>query len=49
MSLWLNISPLEAFFANLGLLAFFFYAIGFTWLFDHVFGLPQSAAERNED
>ena len=32
MSLWLKISPLEAFFANLGLLAFFFvYAIAFTW------------------
>jgi uncharacterized membrane protein len=49
MSLWLEITPLEAFFANLGLLAFFFfYAIGFTWVFDRVFGLPQSAAERNE-
>jgi len=49
MSLWLEITPLEAFFANIGLLAFFFfYAIGFTWVFDRVFGLPQSAAERNE-
>ena len=28
---------------NLGLLAFFFfYAIAFTWLFDRVFGLPES-------
>jgi uncharacterized membrane protein len=44
MSLWLDISPLEAFLANLGLLAFFFvYAIGFTWAFDRVFGLPASA------
>lgn len=45
MSLWLDISPLEAFVANLGLLAFFFvYAVGFTWAFDRIFGLPQSAA-----
>jgi uncharacterized membrane protein len=29
---------------NLGLLAFFFlYAIGYTWAFDKVFGLPKSA------
>lgn len=49
MSLWLNISPLEAFFANLGLLAFFFvYAVAFTWAFDHVFGLPQSAIENRD-
>ena len=32
MALWLDISPLNAFLANLGLLAFFFvYAIAFTW------------------
>ncbi len=49
MSIWLEISPLEAFIANLGLLAFFFvYAVGFTWVFDKVFGLPASAAVRNE-
>ena len=49
MALWLNISPLSAFLANLGLLAFFFvYAIGFTWAFDHVFGLPESAVRRSE-
>ena len=48
MSLWLEISPLDAFFANLGLLAFFFvYAIGFTWAFDRVFGLPESAARQH--
>lgn len=48
MSLWLEISPLDAFMANLGLLAFFFvYAIGFTWLFDRVFGLPKSAAKHH--
>lgn len=46
MSLWLDISPLNAFLANLGLLAFFFvYAIAFTWAFDRVFGLPESAAK----
>jgi uncharacterized membrane protein len=45
MAVWLNTSPLSAFIANLGLLAFFFvYAIGFTWAFDRVFGLPASAA-----
>ena len=45
MSSWLDISALEALLANVGLLAFFFvYAIGFTWAFDRVFGLPQSAA-----
>ncbi|MEK8046194.1 PACE efflux transporter [Ideonella margarita] len=44
MSVWLQITPLQAFVANLGLLAFFFfYAIGFTWVFDRVFGLPASA------
>ncbi len=49
MALWLNISPLSALLANLGLLAFFFvYAIVFTWAFDRVFGLPQSAAVRSE-
>jgi len=49
MSAWLDISPLAAFIANLGLLAFFFfYAIGFTWAFDHVFGLPESAARHRE-
>ena len=44
MALWLDISALDAFLANLGLLAFFFfYAIAFTWAFDRVFGLPESA------
>ncbi len=44
MALWLETSFLAAFLANLGLLAFFFvYAIGYTWAFDKVFGLPQSA------
>jgi uncharacterized membrane protein len=44
MAYWLDTSFLTAFLANLGLLAFFFvYAMGFTWAFDKVFGLPQSA------
>lgn len=44
MSLWLGISLLDAFVANLGLLVFFFvYAVAFTWAFDRVFGLPRSA------
>ncbi len=48
MSFWLDISPLNAFLANLGLLAFFFfYAIAFTWIFDRVFGLPASAAKQS--
>ena len=46
MALWLETTFLAAFVANLGLLAFFFvYAIGYTWIFDKVFGLPQSAVE----
>ena len=49
MSLWLDISALEAFLANLGLLVFFFvYAVVFTWGFDRVFGLPESAAMGEE-
>ncbi|MES2972591.1 MAG: PACE efflux transporter [Pseudomonadota bacterium] len=48
MAFWLEISAFEAFLANLGLLAFFFfYAIAFTWAFDKVFGLPESAARRD--
>ena len=44
MAFWLQISVLDAFLANLGLLAFFFvYAIVFTWAFDRAFGLPESA------
>lgn len=44
MALWLDTTFLAAFLANLGLLAFFFvYAVAFTWAFDKVFGLPQSA------
>ncbi|MFZ4650772.1 MAG: PACE efflux transporter [Rubrivivax sp.] len=44
MAWWLDTSVLSAFVANLGLLVFFFvYAVGFTWAFDRVFGLPQAA------
>ena len=44
MALWLDTTFVAAFLANLGLLAFFFvYAIGYTWAFDKVFGLPLSA------
>ncbi len=44
MALWLDTSYLTAFLANAGLLLYFFgYAIAFTWAFDRVFGLPQSA------
>lgn len=44
MAVWLDTTPLNAFVANLGLLAFFFvYAVAFTWVFDRVFGLPKSA------
>ena len=44
MAVWLETTFLAAFVANLGLLAFFFvYAIGYTWAFDKVFGLPHSA------
>lgn len=50
MSLWLDISLLTAFLANLGLLVFFFfYAIAFTWCFDRVFGLPASAQAGDAD
>lgn len=44
MAYWLNISLLNAFYAEMGiLLVFFIYAITFTWAFDKVFGLPESA------
>jgi uncharacterized membrane protein len=44
MAYWLKTSFLAAFLANLGLLAFFFvYAVGYTWAFDKIFGLPESA------
>ena len=45
MAYWLQTTVLKAFVADLGILVFFFvYAVVFTWAFDRVFGLPQSAA-----
>ena len=50
MAVWLDISAWAALVANIGLWAFFFvYAIGFTWVFDKAFGLPQSARSGTED
>src|SRR5512147_2640700 len=44
MAWWLETSLLKAFVADLGIVAFFFvYAVAFTWAFDRVFGLPDSA------
>ncbi|HWV16124.1 MAG TPA: PACE efflux transporter [Cellvibrio sp.] len=44
MACWLQISLLQALLADLGVLVFFFiYAIVFNWIFDAVFGLPESA------
>lgn len=44
MALWLHIPLWEALLAELGFLLFFMvYTVVFTWCFDHLFGLPQSA------
>ena len=44
---WLDISYARSFVINLSLnIFFFFYTMGFTWAFDRVFGLPDSAKER---
>ena len=44
MAYWLHVTLWEALLADAGLLVFFFfYTLGFTWAFDKVFGLPQSA------
>ena len=49
MAWWLNTSLLGALVADLGILAFFFvYAVAFTWAFDRIFGLPQSASSHGE-
>ncbi|MCC7326826.1 MAG: PACE efflux transporter [Burkholderiales bacterium] len=49
MASWLQISLWAALLANLGLLAFFFvYAMAFTWAFDRVFGLPESAMKKDQ-
>ncbi len=44
MAFWLNISFVDAFIAEIGLLLMFFvYAITFTWAFDKIFGFPEAA------
>ena len=44
MAWWLQISLWQAFLADVAVLVFFFVcAIGFTWAFDRIFGLPESA------
>jgi uncharacterized membrane protein len=44
MAGWLGISWWQALLADLGILLFFLvYTVAFTWVFDRVFGLPQSA------
>jgi len=50
MAWWLDISLWHAFVADLGILAFFLvYTVVFTWVFDRVFGLPESAAAPRAD
>lgn len=50
MAFWLNISFIDAFIAELGLLLMFFvYAILFTWAFDKIFGLPESALAQHQE
>jgi uncharacterized membrane protein len=49
MAYWLAASLMEAFVADVGLLAFFFvYTVAFTWAFDWMFGLPVSALTSND-
>lgn len=44
MAGWLGITWWQALVADLGILVFFLvYTVVFTWVFDRVFGLPQSA------
>lgn len=44
MALWLHIGLWEAVLTELGFLLFFMgYTVAFTWSFDHLFGLPESA------
>jgi uncharacterized membrane protein len=44
MALWLHIGLWEAVLTELGFLLFFMvYTMAFTWCFDHLFGLPESA------
>ena len=49
MAYWLDTSLLNAFVADIGVLAFFFvYAVVFTWAFDRIFGLPESTSKHGE-
>jgi len=45
MAWWMDTTLWVALIADLGILGFFFvYAVAFTWTFDRIFGLPQSAS-----
>ena len=45
MAWWMDTTLWVALVADLGILGFFFvYAVAFTWTFDRIFGLPQSAS-----
>lgn len=49
MAYWLETSLLTALLTDLGLLVFFLlYTVAFHWVFDAVFGLPDSARGRDE-
>jgi uncharacterized membrane protein len=46
---WLETTLLNALFTEISILAFFFvYAVAFTWVFDRIFGLPQSATDADK-
>ena len=48
MAVWMGITLWQALVADAGLLVFFLcYTVVFTWAFDRVFGLPQSAQSEN--
>jgi uncharacterized membrane protein len=45
MAWWMDTTLWVALVADLGIFGFFFvYAVAFTWTFDRIFGLPQSAS-----
>ncbi|MFN3613880.1 MAG: PACE efflux transporter [Rubrimonas sp.] len=49
MAWMLDMTLMQAFFYDLGLIVFFlFYTYAFTWAFDAVFGPPQSAQARGQ-
>lgn len=46
---WLDVSLWQALVLDIGLMVFFLvYTFAFTWCFDHLFGLPDSAVSRAE-